>query len=435
MSLIERQIRERIVLVGVVTRSRGLAAVEASLDELALLVDTAGADEVGRVIQARDAPDPATYIGRGKAEELHRLCESVDADTVVFDDELTPGQQRNLEAILGRTAIDRTAVILDIFAQNARTEEGRAQVELALLQYRLPRLRGKGASLSQQAGRIGTRGPGETQLEVDRRRIMRRIRKLEGELDALEGTRHTQHRARRRGARRTISLVGYTNSGKSTLLNSLTDADVIVANRLFATLDPRTRRLDMPGGETVLCSDTVGFVRKLPHQLVTAFHSTLETVADSDLLVHVVDSSSPDPDAQIRAVREVLVEIGAGEVPELFVFNKCDLDDKAARRLAGAHPGSVVCSALRRVSLDDLLRAISDALRAEDRTVELAVPYERGDVIAALHRNGEVLEQHDSGGALAVRARIDEATRLRYAEFAVAASRRHNGAESPPEES
>lgn len=426
MTLIERQFRERIVLVGVVTRPRGLAEVEASLGELSLLIDTAGADEVGRVVQSRDAPDPATYIGRGKAEELHRLCESVDADTVVFDDQLSPGQQRNLEALIGRTAIDRTAVILDIFAQNARTEEGRAQVELPLLQYRLPRLRGKGASLSQQAGRIGTRGPGETQLEVDRRRIMRRIRKLESELDDLEGTRSTQRRARRRGARRNISLVGYTNSGKSTLLNALTDADVAVENRLFATLDPRTRRLELPGGEVVLCSDTVGFVRKLPHQLVTAFHSTLETVADSDLLVHVVDASAADPDSQIRAVREVLVEIEAGEVPELFCFNKADLDESAASRLARQHPESVVCSALKREGLDALTEAIGGALRINDRTVELDVPYERGDVIAALHRNGEVLEQHDSGRALQVRVRIDDATRRRFAEFAVASGPRRN---------
>ncbi|HLX78031.1 MAG TPA: GTPase HflX, partial [Acidimicrobiales bacterium] len=414
------------VLVGVVTRPRGLSEVEASLDELALLIDTAGADEVGRVVQSRDSPDPATYIGRGKAEELHRLCESVDADTVVFDDELSPGQQRNLEAILGRTAIDRTAVILDIFAQNARTEEGRAQVELALLQYRLPRLRGKGATLSQQAGRIGTRGPGETQLEVDRRRIMRRIRKLESELKDLEGTRSTQRRARRRGPRHNISLVGYTNSGKSTLLNAFTDADAVVENRLFATLDPRTRRLELPGGEVVLCSDTVGFVRKLPHLLVTAFHSTLETVADSDLLVHVVDSSVADPDAQIRAVREVLVEIGADSVPELFAFNKADLDKAAADRLSRQHPDSVVCSALTGEGLDGLREAIGEALRADDRTVELDVPYERGDVIAALHRNGEVLEQHDSGRALSVRARVDEATRRRYAEFAVASGPRRN---------
>ncbi len=289
------------MLVGMVAWPRTVEEVEASLDELALLVDTAGADEAARVVQRREAADPATYIGRGKAEELRRISEAVDADTVVFDDELTPAQQRNLEKILGRTAIDRTAVILDIFAQNAHTQEGRAQVELALSRYRLPRLRGKGLALSQQAGGIGTRGPGETQLEVDRRRIMRRIRKLEVELRDLEATRRTQRKARtKRGALRTVSLVGYTNAGKSTLLNVLTDAGVLVEDRLFSTLDPRTRRLDLPGGESVLCSDTVGFVRKLPHQLVDAFHATLEVVGSSDLLVHVVDASAADPDGADR---------------------------------------------------------------------------------------------------------------------------------------
>jgi len=431
VSLIERSFRERIVLVGVVTWPRTLAEVEASLDELRLLVDTAGADEVARVVQARETPDPATYIGRGKAAELHRLCEEVDADTVVFDEELTPAQQRNLEHLLGRSAIDRTAVIMDIFAQNARTQEGRAQVELALLRYRLPRLRGRGGGLSQQAGGIGTRGPGETQLEVDRRRIARRIQHLEAELRTLEATRRTQRRARRRAALRSLSLVGYTNAGKSTLLNALTDAGVLVENRLFATLDPRTRRLELPGGEAVLCSDTVGFVRKLPHQLVQAFHSTLEVVTDADLLVHVVDASAPDPDAQVAAVRAVLAEIGAASIPELLVYNKADLDPAAARRLVRAHPGSVACSARSGAGLPALLEAVAAALRAADRTVDLAVPYERGDVLAALHRAGEVLEQRDAGGSLHVRARLDEASRRRFAAFsAPAASLGVDGARS-----
>ena len=318
-------------------------------------------------------------------------------------------------------------MILDIFAQNARTEEGRAQVELALLQYRLPRLRGRGMTLSQQAGRIGTRGPGETQLEVDRRRITQRIQRLQVVLTNLESTRQTQRRARRRGSRRSVSLVGYTNTGKSTLLNALTDADVIVENRLFATLDPRTRRLELPGGETVLCSDTVGFVRKLPHQLVTAFHSTLETVADSDLLVHVVDAAAADPDSQIAAVRSVLAEIGADSVPEIFAFNKCDRGRRAAVRLHALHPDSVICSALSGEGLDDLLGAIGEALRARDRTVDLSVPYERGDVIAALHRGGEVLDQHDSGSGLSVRVRLDEAGRRRFAQFTTADRPRRRG--------
>ncbi|MDA8290546.1 MAG: GTPase HflX [Actinomycetota bacterium] len=418
MTLIERSFRERIVLVGVVSWPRTLAEVEASLDELGLLVDTAGADEAARVVQVRDAPDPATYLGRGKARELHELCERVDADTVVFDDELSPAQQRNLEKLLGRTAIDRTAVILDIFAQNARSEEGRAQVELALLRYRLPRLRGRGSSLSQQAGGIGTRGPGETQLEVDRRRIMRRITRLEVELAQLESTRRTQRRARRRGSLRGVALVGYTNAGKSTLLNALTDADVLVENRLFATLDPRTRKLELPGGQVVLCSDTVGFVRKLPHQLVESFHSTLEVVGDTDLLVHVVDASAPDPEAQMDAVRTVLAEIGAAEVPEIYAFNKSDRAPVPAARLVASHPGSVACAARTGEGTGELLAAVAEALRASDRTVDLEVPYDRGDVLAALHRLGEVLEQRDAGDVLEIRARLGDEVRRRFAEFA-----------------
>ncbi|MGH9061016.1 MAG: GTPase HflX, partial [Acidimicrobiales bacterium] len=347
MSLIERSFRERLVLVGVAIPPVGLEEAEAGIDELARLVDTAGADEAARVLQRRDRPDPATYVGKGKAAELHELSEAVDADTVVFDDELSPGQQRNLEKILGRTAIDRTAVILDIFAQNAHTQEGMAQVELALLRYRLPRLRGKGKALSQQAGRIGTRGPGETQLEVDRRRLVRRMTRLESDLRQLRKTRRTQRKARLRSRRHAVSLVGYTNSGKSTLLNRLTDAAVLVEDRLFATLDPRTRRLDLPGGEAVLCSDTVGFVRKLPHELVEAFRSTLEVVSESDLLVHVVDAAAADPEAQIGAVRQVLSEIGAAEVPELLAFNKVDrLDPDTVGQLVASHPGSVSISAL-----------------------------------------------------------------------------------------
>ncbi|MST34989.1 GTPase HflX, partial [Acidimicrobiaceae bacterium USS-CC1] len=396
MSLIERSFREKIVLVGVTVPPASDEETERHLDELALLVDTAGADEVARVVQRRDAPDPATYIGKGKAEELRQLSEAVDADTVVFDDELSPAQSRNLEKILGRTAIDRTAVILDIFAQNARTEEGKAQVELAQLRYRLPRLRGRGVGLSQQAGRIGTRGPGETKLEEDRRRLLRRTTKLEAELRRVTATRRLQRKSRRRGRLFSVSLVGYTNAGKSTLLNRLTDAGVLVEDRLFATLDPRTRRLDLPGGESVLLSDTVGFVRKLPHQLVEAFRSTLEVVQESDLLVHLVDSASPDPEAEIDAVRAVLHEIGAAGVPELLAFNKADVTPEA-KRLAERHPGSLVLSALTGEGIDDLLQAVGDRLRSALDIVELVVPYEHGDVLAAVHREGEVLvETHDA---------------------------------------
>jgi len=417
VTLIERSFRERIVLVGVLFPWTSADAVDADLDELALLVDTAGAIVVGRVVQRRDRPDPATFVGRGKAQELHELSETLDSDTVVFDDELSPAQQRNLEKILGRTAIDRTAVILDIFAQNARSQEGKAQVELALLRYRLPRLRGKGLALSQQAGGIGTRGPGETQLEVDRRRLLRRMTRLERDLKQVAATRRTQGRARTRSRQRVVSLVGYTNAGKSTLLNRLTDAGVLVENRLFSTLDSRTRRLALPGGETVLLSDTVGFVRKLPHQLVEAFRSTLEVVKDADLLVHVVDASAPEPEMQIEAVRTVLDEIDAGAVPELLVINKADRAPDASTRLANAHEDAVVVSALTGAGIDDLLRAIGDRLRVADRVVELVVPFERGDVLAAVHREGEVVDESHSEGATVVHVVLDEAGRARFREF------------------
>jgi GTP-binding protein HflX len=426
VALIERSFRERIVTVGVTLPSSTTEETEAHLDELAQLVDTAGADVVAEVVQRRDAPDPATFVGKGKAAELRQVSEEVDSDTVVFDDELSPAQSRNLEKLLGRTAIDRTAVILDIFAQNASTPEGKAQVELAQLRYRLPRLRGRGIALSQQAGRIGTRGPGETQLEVDRRRVVRRMTKLEAELRQLRATRRTQRKARARSRNRTVSLVGYTNAGKSTLLNQLTGAGVLVEDRLFATLDPRVRRLELPGGEAVLLSDTVGFVRKLPTPLVEAFQSTLEVVAESDLLVHVVDSSAADPEGQMEAVRGVLTEIGAGDVPELVAFNKTDrlADGVAAAvpldRLLARHPGAVALSALAGTGIDAFLTALSDRLRALESVVELRVPYHRGDVLAAVHREGEVLvEVHEEDGTR-VRARLDPAGAARFRDFAVA---------------
>ncbi len=418
MSLIERSFREKIVLVGVALGGASLADTEDHLDELALLVDTAGADEIARIVQRRDSADPATLIGSGKAAELRELALAVDADTVVFDAELTPAQSRNLEKILGRTAIDRTAVILDIFAQNARTREGKAQVELAQLRYRLPRLRGKGKALSQQAGGIGTRGPGETQLEVDRRRLLRRMTKLESDLKSVTRTRRVQLKARARSRLSTVSLVGYTNAGKSTLLNHLTNAGVLVEDRLFATLDPRTRRLALSGGESVLLSDTVGFVRKLPHQLIEAFRSTLEVVNESDLLIHVVDSSASSPVGQIEAVRIVLAEIGAGEVPELLAFNKADLTPEA-KRLAQRYPGSVMISALTGEGVDQLLEAVGDRLRALAQVVELVVPYERGDVLAAVHREGEVLVERHRDEAAQLRVRVDQAGAARFREWVV----------------
>jgi GTP-binding protein HflX len=419
MTLIERTFREKIVLVGVVTPPSTEEDGEAHLDELELLVDTAGADVVDRVVQRRERPDPATYIGKGKADELRVVSETVDADTVVFDDELTPAQSRNLEKILGRTAIDRTAVILDIFAQNARTQEGRAQVELASLRYRLPRLRGRGTQLSRQGGGLGTRfGAGETKLEVDRRRILQRIAQLERELTALTKTRREQRKQRSRTRLRSASLVGYTNAGKSTLLNRLTDAGVLVEDRLFATLDPRTRRLDLPGGEQVLLTDTVGFIRKLPHGLVESFKSTLEIVSESDLLVHVVDASAPDPEGQIEAVQLVLEEIGADRVPQLLVFNKADVSPDA-KRLVDRHAGSVAISAITGEGVDRFLTVLSDRLRALDVVVELVVPYARGDVLAAVHREGEVIVEAPEDDFVRLRARLDEAGASRFREFVV----------------
>jgi GTPase len=428
VALIERAIREKIVLVGVSIPPETIEETEASVDELALLVDTAGADEVARVFQRRQAPDPPTYVGKGKAEELREIAATTDCDTVVFDNELTPAQQFNLEKLLGRTAIDRTAVILDIFAQNAHSQEGKAQVELAQLRYRLPRLRGRGRALSQQAGgmsagaggaRIGTRGPGETQLETDRRRIVRRLHKLEAELRQIAKHRQTQRKAQRRGQLPRLAIVGYTNAGKSTLLNRLTDAEVLVEDRLFATLDATTRRLSLPGGEAVLATDTVGFIRKLPHQLVEAFRSTLDVAVDADLLVHVVDASAPDPAGNIRAVREVLAEIGADGVPELLAFNKSDLAPGSAKRLADVWEGSVALSAVTGEGIDDLLRTIGGRLRALMTVVEMVIPFDRGDVLAAAHRAGEVLRESAGETGMHVRGRFDDATLNRFREFVV----------------
>jgi GTP-binding protein HflX len=418
-------VEQRALLVGTGIGMRDAEAAEASLEELALLVDTAGARPVESVLQRRDRPDSATYIGSGKAAELVELSRVLDIDLVVFDDELTPAQQRNLEQLFSCDVVDRVALILDIFAQHAHSQEGMVQVELAQLRYRLPRLRGRATKLSQQrggggarGGLVGTRGPGETQLEVDRRRILERVRKLEKDLDRLGRTRATQRKARQRRELPVVALVGYTNAGKSTLLNRLTGAHVLVEDRLFSTLDPTTRRLALPGGEVVLMSDTVGFVRRLPHQLVEAFRSTLEEVADADLLVHVVNGASSDAEEQVAAVLQVLTEIGAGDVPELLVVNKSDVADAAeVAWLLGTHPGAVSVSARTGDGVDSLLDTIAARLRALVPIVELVVPYERGDVLAALHRDGEVLVEVHTEAGTRVRARIPAADIARFGEF------------------
>jgi GTP-binding protein HflX len=395
--------------------------LDQQLDELALLVDTAGADVVARVIQRRESPDPATFLGSGKVDELREVCLAKDADTVVFEANLSPAQQRNLEKILGRTAIDRTAVILDIFAQNARTPEGKAQVELALLQYRLPRLRRADGSLSQQAGGIGTRGPGETQLEVDRRRLVQRIHHIRRELKEIDRTRQVQRQGRDRGRHREVTLVGYTNAGKSSMLNAVTDAGVEVEDRLFVTLDPRTRQKQLPGGETVLFTDTVGFISNLPHELVEAFMSTLKSVQLADLLVHVVDGSSDHAEEQIAAVRDVLIEIGADEVPELLVFNKADVPGSRAKDLAKLYEGSVWVSAKTGENVDAMVAVIGERLRSRDRILTLQLPLDRGDLLAAAHREGDVIDTSVNEEGVLIHVVLDSVGAARFRQWRVPA--------------
>src|SRR5829696_5056018 len=348
-----RQLRlEKVVLVGVWT-SGSVDHAENSMAELALLAETAGSEVLEAVFQRRHSPDPATYIGRGKVDAIREIVGATGADTVICDGELAPSQLRNLEDKIKVKVVDRTALILDIFAQHAKSKEGQAQVELAQLGYMKQRLRGWGGNLSRQAGGraaggegIGGRGPGETKIETDRRRINTRIAKLRRDLAHMKTTRQTKRNERRRNAVPSVAIAGYTNAGKSSLLNRLTGAGLLVEDALFATLDPTTRRTTTADGRVFTMSDTVGFVRHLPHQLVEAFRSTLEEVAEADLVVHVVDGSHPDPEGQLAAVREVLAEIGAGGIPELVVINKADLaDPMTIARLRQREPHSVVCSA------------------------------------------------------------------------------------------
>jgi len=412
---LDRDFRERIVIVGVVGPDQTEEEIVSSLDELELLIDTAGADVVDRLIQKRKTPDPATYIGKGKVSEIFQACIALDADTVVFDNELSPGQQLNLEKLLKRTALDRTAVILDIFAQHATTSEGKAQVELAQLKYNLPRLRGK-KNFSQQGGGIGTRGPGETQLEVDRRRLVSRVHKLEKELKVIQSRRDSQRKARNRSANKKVSIVGYTNAGKSSLLRHLTDAKILVEDRLFATLDPTTKKFQLPGGEAILLTDTVGFVKKLPHQLVEAFKSTLEVAKSADLLIHVVDGAGEDPISHIEAVQEVLEEIEANDVPAVLVFNKADAS-KDAEYLASRFPGSVAVSALTGFGIESMLEEVSERLRAHFKSYELLIPFSRGDVISLIHREGQVISKEETVDSYKITARLEEASAARVKEF------------------
>jgi GTP-binding protein HflX len=409
---------QRAFLVGVELPGMTTIDAERSLDELALLTDTAGSDPIDRELVRRHAIEPATYIGSGKAEELATLTRALDIDVVIFDNQLTPAQQSNLQKLFGCDVVDREGLILDIFAQHAHTKVGALQVELAMNRYNLPRLRGKGTSLSQQGAGVLARGPGETKLETDRRRILARNSKLERELEEAVRHRETQGKSRRRSEIPQVAIVGYTNAGKSTLLNALTDADVLVEDRLFATLDPTVRRLELPNQRPFLLADTVGFVRRLPHHLVEAFRSTLAEVAEADLLLHVVDGSDPDPAGQIAAVREVLLEIGAAELPELIVFNKADLMGEQARvRLANLYPDARFISALEGQGLDPLVERIGELLERATVTLTLEIPYARGDVVAAAHRFGEVIEEkHDDNGMI-LEVRVPEASRSRFAQF------------------
>ncbi|AGM04945.1 GTPase HflX [Amycolatopsis keratiniphila] len=422
-----RQLRlERVVLVGVWTEGSALQS-EASLAELARLAETAGSEVLEGLVQRRIRPDPATYIGSGKVKELRGIVAATGADTVICDGELSPGQLRQLEEKVKVKVIDRTALILDIFAQHARSKEGKAQVELAQLQYLIPRLRGWGAALSRQAGGragganggVGLRGPGETKLETDRRRINKRVAKLRREIAAMDTIRETKRGRRVANEVPSVAIVGYTNAGKSSLLNALTGAGVLVEDALFATLDPTTRRAQTPDGRTYTLTDTVGFVRHLPHQLVDAFRSTLEEAASADLLVHVVDGSDPTPEEQVNAVREVLAEITKRRSeplpPELLVINKADAADEVSlARLRHQMAGSVQVSARTGTGITELAEVIAERLPRPEVVVEVLIPYSRGELVSRAHADGEVLEEEhvETGTRLVVRGRPELAAAL-----------------------
>ncbi len=412
---------ERVVLVSVWTTGSQVDADNAMI-ELKLLAETAGSEVLEGLVQRRNRPDPATYIGRGKVDELRDVVVATGADTVICDGELSPAQLRNLEDRVKVKVIDRTSLILDIFAQHARSAEGKAQVELAQLQYLKQRLRGWGGNLSRQAGGrtsggagIGGRGPGETKLETDRRRINSRIAKLRGALREMDGTRETKRAERRRHQIPSVAIVGYTNAGKSSLLNRLTGAGVLVEDALFATLDPTTRRSQTADGRVFTLTDTVGFVRHLPHDLVEAFASTLEESAQSDLLVHVVDGSDPDPTGQISAVRTVLADIGAGKLPELVVINKADAaDPEALTTLRTKYPDAAIVSARTGAGVEELRAQIEARLPQPGTGIRALVPYERGDLINRIHQAGEIvtLEHTDQGTVVVARVHGDLAGEL-----------------------
>ena len=411
-----RQLRlERVVLAGIYAAASSTEA-EVSLQELAALAETAGSQVLDAVLQRRDHPDPATFLGSGKAAELRDIVAATGADTVVCDSELAPSQRRGLEDVVKVKVVDRTALILDIFAQHAKSREGKAQVELAQLEYLLPRLRGWGESMSRQAGGrvaagagIGSRGPGETKMELDRRKIRTRMAKLRREIAHMRTSRDTKRSGRRASAVPSVAIAGYTNAGKSSILNRLTGAGVLVEDALFATLDPTVRKAETPDGRAYTLADTVGFVRHLPHQLVEAFRSTLEEVADADLVVHVVDGSHPDPEGQLTAVREVLADVGAHRLPEIVVVNKLDAaDPEVVARLLRRERNAVAVSARTAEGLDALQKMLGEQLPRPDVEVDLTVPFDRGDLVSRAHADGEILTVDHVAEGTRLHARVDE---------------------------
>ncbi|MFE2462303.1 GTPase HflX [Streptomyces sp. NPDC059402] len=418
-----RQLRlERVVLVGVWT-SGTVQDAENSLAELAALAETAGALVLDGVIQRRDKPDAATYIGSGKAQELRDVVLETGADTVICDGELSPGQLIHLEDVVKVKVIDRTALILDIFAQHAKSREGKAQVALAQMQYMLPRLRGWGQSLSRQmgggkGGGLATRGPGETKIETDRRRIREKMAKMRREIAEMKTGREIKRQERKRHKVPSVAIAGYTNAGKSSLLNRLTGAGVLVENALFATLDPTVRRAETPSGRLYTLADTVGFVRHLPHHLVEAFRSTMEEVGDSDLILHVVDGSHPVPEEQLAAVREVIRDVGATDVPEIVVINKADMADPLVlQRLLRVEKRSIAVSARTGQNIDQLLALIDNELPRPSVEIEALVPYTRGKLVARAHDEGEVIsEEHTPEGTL-IKVRVHEELAAEFAPY------------------
>ncbi|MGA0003055.1 MAG: GTPase HflX [Candidatus Nanopelagicales bacterium] len=413
-----RQLRlEKVVLIGVWTDG-DFDQTQRSLAELAQLAETAGSQVLDVLVQRRDRPDPATYIGSGKLQELHQIVMATGADTVICNGELSPSQLSKMEKAVKVKVIDRTWLILDIFAQHARSREGKAQVSLAQMQYMLPRLRGWGDSLSRQAGGrmgsqgggIGTRGPGETKLETDRRRIGKSMSKLRREIKEMGVARTTQRAQRRRSNVPSVAIAGYTNAGKSSLLNRLTSAGVLVENALFATLDPTVRQAKTPSGREFTLSDTVGFVRDLPHQLVEAFRSTLEEVSASDLILHVVDGSDPDPEGQLSAVRKVLADIDAQNIPELVVINKADAADPyVINRIKLHEKNSIAISALTGEGIDELAAMIEAQLPHPQLDIKATVPYDRGDLLARAYREGNVLSRTDTEAGTVIIAKVPQA--------------------------